>query len=399
MAGPRSDAPTTARGATSQDAPARRWAASGLAALSGPAPGGRLGPPARLVDGVLARGAGIERAAGCWDHPLEVDWLALTTERARLQGLRAGGRTSCGGATRLLECADGWVAVSLARPSDLDLLPAWLAVAGDPTTWPPDLPVDDDTWCALAERVRRLAGGALTGAAGLVGLAVGGLGERTADTDGGTTLHDMGAAAHAGPPGRVLDLGTLWAAPLCASLLGRCGGEVLKVTSRHRPDGAARGNAAFENSLNGRKARLELDLGTRAGRAELERLVRNADVVVESARPRGLEQMGIVAREVMARGDGPRAWVSITGHGRASSRVAFGDDAAVSGGLVVADSAGPWFCGDALADPLSGIAATAAAVGCLSSGRRALVEVSMSAVAAAHAGPTRPVGVGVGVGR
>ncbi|MFZ4518026.1 MAG: CoA transferase [Microthrixaceae bacterium] len=378
MAGPRSDAPTDA------------WFTSGLASLSGPPPGGRLGPPARLVDGVRARGDEIERVAGRWGHRLDVDWLALTTVRAHLEGLTAGGRTSCGGATRLLECADGWVAVSLARSSDLELLPAWLALGGDPTPWRSD----DETWCALAARVRRLAGSALTNAAEVVGLAVGGLGERTPGADGGTTLHDVGPAAHAGPPARVLDLGTLWAAPLCASLLGRCGGEVLKVSSRNRPDGSARGNAAFENSLNGRKARLELDLGTRAGRAELDRLVRNADVVVESARPRGLEQMGIVAAEVMARGDGPRAWVSITGHGRASGRVAFGDDAAVAGGLVVHDAEGPWFCGDALADPLSGIAAGAAALRCLSAGRRTLVEVSMSAVAAAHAGPTRPVGSG-----
>jgi hypothetical protein len=77
-------------------------------------------------------------------------------------------------------------------------------------------------------------------------------------------------------------------------------------------------------------------------------------------------------------------WLSITGHGRAAGgRVAFGDDAAVAGGLV---AGGPWFCADAVADPLSGLTAAVAVLEQLRAGGGALVDVSMAAVAAACAG-------------
>jgi len=392
--------PTSSR--TRTDDPAARWAASGAAALSGPPPGGRLGPPSRLVAQLLSIGERLVSTATGWGHPLDVDWLALLGERAALDGLVARGRSSCGGAARLMRCADGWVAISLARPSDTELLPAWLALAGDPDPWraprPPTMapPADrwlapEATWGALATHVRGRSGAALSSAAGVVGLPAGVLGERGAAPDGGVELHVVEPARpDISPPRRVLDLSTLWAGPLCASLLAACGAEVVKVSSRHRPDGAAAGNPTWYRLLNDDKHHVELALDTTTGREELARLVATADVVVESARPRGLEQMGIIATEVMASHDGPRAWVSITGHGRASSRVAFGDDAAVAGGLVVHDGEGPWFCADAVADPLSGITAADAAMQCLATGRRALVEVSMSGVAAAHAGPTLP---------
>ena len=50
--------------------------------------------------------------------------------------------------------------------------------------------------------------------------------------------------------------------------------------------------------------------------------------------------------------------MSITASGRDSPRVGFGDDVAAGAGLVACDQAGqPVFCGDALADPLTGLAA------------------------------------------
>ena len=67
-------------------------------------------------------------------------------------------------------------------------------------------------------------------------------------------------------------------------------------------------------------------------------------MVIESARPRALEQMGIVAAEELRRPAGPQVWVSITSHGRGpgqAERVAFGDVAAVAGGLVARDDQGP----------------------------------------------------------
>ena len=47
--------------------------------------------------------------------------------------------------------------------------------------------------------------------------------------------------------------------------------------------------------------------------------------------------------------------------------------------------AGPVFCGDAIADPLTGLAATDAVLAALSSGGGAIIDVSMAAVAAGYA--------------
>ncbi|HEY0400035.1 MAG TPA: CoA transferase, partial [Acidimicrobiia bacterium] len=138
-----------------------------------------------------------------------------------------------------------------------------------------------------------------------------------------------------------------------------------------------------------------LDFGTPEGRAHLRLLLGAVDVVVEGSRPRALEQLGIAAETVLAEatgtGAGPRVWVSITGYGRAApgrDRVAFGDDAAAAGGLVVWDGTGPCFCADAVADPCTGIVAAAAVLRALSEGGRWLLDISMRDVAAHLAAPS-----------
>ena len=66
-------------------------------------------------------------------------------------------------------------------------------------------------------------------------------------------------------------------------------------------------------------------------------------------------------------------------------RPAFGDDAAVAGGLVGAAAGGPVFCGDAIADPLTGLEAALAVAESLGRGGGELIDVSMAAVAATYA--------------
>ena len=78
-----------------------------------------LGPPERLVEGV-------ERLALAFPG---LDPLALLGERAALMGLWRRGTTSCGGSCRLFPVRDGWLAVSLPRAEDMDLVPAWLELA------------------------------------------------------------------------------------------------------------------------------------------------------------------------------------------------------------------------------------------------------------------------------
>jgi hypothetical protein len=191
----------------------------------------------------------------------------------------------------------------------------------------------------------------------------------------------------------VVDLSALWAGPLCGDLLARAGATVVKVESTQRPDGARRGPTEFFDLLNGRKRSVALDFQNHSGVRILRDLLQRADVVIEASRPRALAQLGLHGPDLVRAG-GPQVWVSITGHGRAgaaANRVAFGDDAAAAGGLVVWRHEIPLFCADAIADPLTGLAAADASLRALAEGGRWMLSVSMSAVSAAFSGPTLPV--------
>ena len=100
-----------------------RWAASGAMALTG-TPEEPLGPPGPLVDG-------LERLARPFDG---LDTVALLGERAALMGLWRRGSTSCGGSCHLFATAEGWMAVSLPRAEDMEMLPAWLELDDMPST-------------------------------------------------------------------------------------------------------------------------------------------------------------------------------------------------------------------------------------------------------------------------
>ncbi|MFD7990908.1 CaiB/BaiF CoA transferase family protein [Streptomyces mexicanus] len=95
---------------------------------------------------------------------------------------------------------------------------------------------------------------------------------------------------------RVLDLATLFAGPLAATMLGDFGADVIKVEHPTRPD-PARGHGPAKNGVGlwwkllGRNKRtITLDLSTPGGRAVLLRLAAGADVVVENFRPGTLEK-------------------------------------------------------------------------------------------------------------
>jgi len=339
--------------------------------LTGRPDGPTLGVPARLVrelDGLGRR--------------FDVDGVALLGERAALARLERHGDVSCGGATRLLPATDGWVAVSLTREDDFALLEAWLDITGD------------DPWVEVAQAVGTRRADDVTETAAELGLAVSRLGEATGlPAIIPTRLGDA-------PPTRdvralrVVDLSSLWAGPLCGQLLADAGMEVVKVESTRRPDGARRGPKAFFDLMNVAKRLVSLDLTTRDGTSALRELLLSADVVIEASRPRALRQMGIDLHEIAATGD-TKVWVSITGFGRAHNRVAFGDDAAVAGGLVASDARGPVFCADAVADPATGLTAAAAVTDHLASGGRWLLDVSLAGVAAGLAGDWDPVTVEV----
>ena len=105
---------------------------------------------------------------------------------------------------------------------------------------------------------------------------------------------------------RVLDLATLFAGPLAATLLGDFGAEVIKVEHPHRPDpsrghGPAKDGIGLWWKLLGRnKKTMTLDLSHPGGRDVLLRLAAGADAVIENFRPGTLERWGLGWEELSA---------------------------------------------------------------------------------------------------
>jgi crotonobetainyl-CoA:carnitine CoA-transferase CaiB-like acyl-CoA transferase len=184
-----------------------------------------------------------------------------------------------------------------------------------------------------------------------------------------------------------VDLLALWAGPLCARLLGLAGARVVKVESTTRPDGARFGSPGLYRWLHGGHESLVTDFVPGGGGPAA--IIAEADIVIEASRPRALRRLGVYAERFLAARPG-RVWLSITGYGRDDDRIAFGDDAAVAGGLAGRDGDGaPVFLGDAIADPVTGIFAAQAVARSLADGGGELLGVSMAACAASLAGRGR----------
>jgi hypothetical protein len=397
-----------------------RWASSGLMWLTGPEDTA-LGPPPGLPGFLDDLSVELSRYLG------PVDAWQLLVDRAAIAGLSRHGQLSCGQRTRLLRAADDWISVSLARPEDLALLPAWLEV--EASRVPGCLP---DLWGFLAEESAKRSAANLEIQGRLLGLPFARLGsarlEAAAWAEVGCVqagkasieapqvgrLLEAGLAQSVDSPGRgstagsatvgrhrfpgrpldverhrfqgrplVVELASLWAGPLCGSLLVRGGARVIKVESRQRPDGCRRGPALFFDLLNGRKESLVLDFDDPFDLELLRSLLVAADVVIEGSRPRALRHLRFDAGALIAAN--PKIWVSITGYGRrppAEDWVAFGDDAAVAGGLVVWCGGEPCFVGDAAADPLVGMVAAARSLRALEESASGLIEVPLARVAA-----------------
>ncbi|PZT74565.1 MULTISPECIES: CaiB/BaiF CoA transferase family protein [unclassified Streptomyces] len=120
---------------------------------------------------------------------------------------------------------------------------------------------------------------------------------------------------------RVVDLATLFAGPLCATMLGDFGAEVIKVEHPVRPD-PSRGHGPAKDGIGlwwkilGRNKRnLTLDLSAPEGRDLLLRLAARTDVVIENFRPGTLERWGLGPDELHA--VNPRlVLVRVTGFGQ-----------------------------------------------------------------------------------
>lgn len=357
------------------DHPAVAWALSGAMALTGRADGPPRVCPAPLAscaDGALAALAyiaGSPALAG-------LRGATLLGERAAIAGYGRNGRISPGGACRLLRVADGWIALNLARPDDWEMLPA-LVGRDIARTWP-----------ALEDAVRSEAAEPLVAQGRLLGLAI----AASAPPAKADRWFSIVAEPNPQEPPRraaplVIDLSGLWAGPLCGHLLGLAGARVIKMEAIGRPDGARFGPIAFFDLLNSGKESAVLDFRTSAGRDQLRWLLGRADIVIESSRPRALAQLGISAEEIVAEHPG-LTWIGITGYGRsgeAANWIAFGDDAGVAAGLsalLPEPDGSPIFCGDAIADPLTGLHAALAAWSRWRSGKGGLISLALRDVTA-----------------
>jgi hypothetical protein len=271
---------------------------------------------------------------------------------------------------RLVECRDGWIAVSLARDDDRDLVPAWTGAS-----------FANDPWEAVVEASRRRSVADMAGTGIALHLPVARVGE--AEPLPLSPLRKGGA-----PGDRVIDLSALWAGPYCAALLAEAGWAVTKIESPARPDPTPRHTPALDARLNGGKRRMTLDFGGPA----LHDLIGGARVLVTSARPHALARLGLDEKRLFALNP-DLLWIAITAHGwrgEAAMRVGFGDDCAAAGGLVHRDGdTAPRFMGDALADPLTGLLAATLALEALAAGRRGLLDVSLAASAATFAAVIR----------
>ncbi len=390
--------------------PVLGWAASGGMALTGPAEGAPVASPAPAFGLLLTAVRELAAATRSTGVEVRADPAELLAGRAALAGFRRRGRVSAGGSARLLRAADGWCAVNLSRADDVEAVPAIIGALGlDGLDGAGGLArrggEADGAWGVLEAAAVGAPAEAVADAAQLLGVPAAAL-PSTARRPAGQlqTGGPGGAWAEPGRVGRiaaptagarlagavVVDLSSMWAGPLCARLLGLAGANVIKVETPVRPDGARAGERRFFDWLHAGHRSVVVDFRTESGRRALAALLAAADVVIEASRPRALAQLGL-APEMIPHRDG-QVWLSITGYGRADAAaaelVAFGDDAAVAGGLVgwTGDGDGePVFCADAIADPLTGICGALAVARSVAEGGGQLIDLSMRAVAAGFA--------------
>jgi len=172
---------------------------------------------------------------------------------------------------------------------------------------------------------------------------------------------------------RVLDLSRVLAGPVCCQLLADLGADVVKVERPGTGDDTRQwgppfvgddGPSAYYLSANRGKRSLALDLEQPAGRAILEQLLRQADVMVENFLPAAREKFGL-APERLAEINPRLVSATISGFGRTGP---FADEPgydlviqATSGLMsITGEPAGaPMKVGVALSDIIAGLYAAA----------------------------------------
>src|SRR5689334_21614439 len=122
---------------------------------------------------------------------------------------------------------------------------------------------------------------------------------------GSDSMTDLSRGALTGL--RVVDLSRVLAGPLCTQMMADHGADVIKIeppqgdeTRLLGPPFDAAGQAAYFGALNRGKRGLSLDLSQAEGRAVLEALLSDADVLVENFLPGTMERWGLGYESVLA---------------------------------------------------------------------------------------------------
>lgn len=315
-----------------------------------------------LLDAVAAAG---DRLVAASDGRIAFD-AARALSRHEDLALGAPGLWSPNRHSRLVACRDGWIAVSLAREEDAELVPAWTGASFDADRW-------DAVVAAAAERdADEMAVAAIA-----LHLPVAVVGEAS-------PLNPPALRAGRGNNGVIVDLSALWAGPYCGALLAEAGHRVVKVESPARPDPTRRHTPALDARLNGAKQRRTMALDDPA----LLAMIAGARGLITSGRPHALARAGLDEARLFALNP-DLLWIAITAHGwygASAMRVGFGDDCAAAGGLVRWQDGEPQYMGDALADPLTGLTAATRALEAMAKDECGLLDVPLAGTAARFAG-------------
>jgi crotonobetainyl-CoA:carnitine CoA-transferase CaiB-like acyl-CoA transferase len=190
---------------------------------------------------------------------------------------------------------------------------------------------------------------------------------------------------------RVLDVSTLFAGPLAATMLGDFGADVIKVEHPKgdpvRYHGASKDGVGLWGKVVGRNKRgITLYLGAPEGQDVFRRLVERADVVIENFRPGTLERWGLGYDELSRINPG-LVLVRVTGFGQFgpySGRPGFGTLAEAMSGFaaITGEPDGPPTLPPfGLADGISALAAAFATMTALrareTTGRGQVVDLAI----------------------
>lgn len=116
----------------------------------------------------------------------------------------------------------------------------------------------------------------------------------------------------------VLDLSQNLPGPYCSFLLKQKGAKVIKIESPKKPD-PAKYLPGLYDALNAGKDIITVDITCESGKQELENLVKQADVIIEGARPGVAAKLGIDFDTLKQLSD-KLIYCSISGYGQTSEK-------------------------------------------------------------------------------